>query len=52
MCTPNDIKSATDMMNDARKTEFILNACHYKYVSQYKMLFDSFYIQERNLLGT
>ena len=28
-------------MNDERKTKFILNACNCKYVSEYKMLFDS-----------
>ena len=41
MCAPNDIISATDKMNDVKKTEFILNACHCKYVPQCKMLFDS-----------
>ena len=28
-------------MNDVKKTEFILNACHCKYVPECEMLFDS-----------
>ena len=41
MCAPNDIISTTEKMNDERKTEFILNACHCKYQAECKILFDS-----------
>ena len=41
LCAPNDIISATEKMNDVKKTEFILNACYCKYVPECKMLYDS-----------
>ena len=42
-CAPYEIISATDKKNDVKKTEFILNACHCKYVPECKMLFDYLY---------
>ena len=41
MCAPNEILRPIDKMNGERKTEFIVNACHCKYVHESKISFDS-----------
>ena len=42
MSAPYEILRTIDKMNVERKTEFIVNDCHCKYVPASKMLFDSF----------